>query len=151
MVRKHPRQARKIMDAGVAHEIDSVAERRFVTEADWIPGFWNYLLDLDRDDLVAELLQNDLDQDATRTVISFEEDRLVCEGNGKPVEAEGWQRLRKYLRSKSPGNKVLGYFRRRAFARQRSMRWGRSKRLVKAKFDHAWSLLAQSYRRKEIG
>ena len=84
-----------IMDAGVAHDMDSVAERRFVTEADWIPGFWNYLLDLDRDDLVAELIQNDLDQDATRTVISFEEDRLVCEGNGNPVEAEGWQRLRK--------------------------------------------------------
>ena len=83
------------MDAGVAHEMDSVAERRFVTEADWIPGFWNYLLDLDRDDLIAELIQNDLDQDATRTVISFEENRLVCEGNGKPVETEGWQRLRK--------------------------------------------------------
>ena len=83
------------MDAGVALEMDSVAERRFVTEADWIPGFWNYLLDLDRDDLIAELIQNDLDQDATRTVISFEEDRLVCEGNGKPVEAKGWQRLRK--------------------------------------------------------
>ena len=82
------------MDAGVAHDMDGVAERRFVTEADWIPGFWNYLLDLDRDDLVAELIQNDLDQDATRTVISFEEDRLVSEGNGKPVEAEGWLRLR---------------------------------------------------------
>ena len=75
--------------------MDGVAERPFVTEADWIPGFWNYLLDLDRDDLVAELIQNDLDQDATRTVILFEEDRLVCEGNGNPVEAEGWQRLRK--------------------------------------------------------
>ena len=83
------------MDAGVALEMDSVAERRFVTEADWIPGFWNYLLDLERDDLIAELIQNDLDQDATRTVISFEEDRLACEGNGKPVEAKGWQRLRK--------------------------------------------------------
>ena len=67
----------------------------FVTEADWIPGFWNYLLDLDRDDLIAELVQNDLDQDASRTVVSFEEDQLVCEGNGKPVEADGWQRLRK--------------------------------------------------------
>ena len=68
---------------------------RFVTEADWIPNFWNYLLDLDRDDLIAEMIQNDLDQDATRTVISFEGDRLVCEGNGRPVEDEGWQRLRK--------------------------------------------------------
>ena len=60
-----------------------------------IPGFWNYLLDLDRDDLIAEQTQNDLDPDATRTVTSFEQDRLACEGNGGPVEAEGWQRLRK--------------------------------------------------------
>lgn len=67
----------------------------FVTEADWIPSFWNFLLGLNRDDLIAELIQNDLDQNATRTVISFEQDRLVCEGNGKPVDPEGWQRLRK--------------------------------------------------------
>ena len=77
----------------VAHASDS--EEEFVTEADWIPGFWNYLLDLDRDDLIAELIQNDLDQDATRTVISFERDHLVCEGNGRPVEPDGWKRLRK--------------------------------------------------------
>lgn len=70
-------------------------DREFVTEADWIPGFWNYLLDLDRDDLIAELIQNDLDQDATRTLISFEQDHLICEGNGKPVEPDGWKRLRK--------------------------------------------------------
>ena len=68
---------------------------QFVTEADWIPNFWNYLLDLDRGDLIAELIQNDLDQGATRTVISFEEDRLVCEGNGARVVDEGWRRLRK--------------------------------------------------------
>ena len=68
---------------------------RFVTEWDGTPSFWNYLLGLDRADLVAELVQNDLDQDATRTVVSFEENRLVCEGDGKPVEADGWQRLRK--------------------------------------------------------
>ena len=79
----------------IACDMDSGTDTRFVTEADWIPGFWNYLLDLDSEDLVAELIQNDLDQDATRTVISFEEDRLICEGNGKPVEADGWQRLRK--------------------------------------------------------
>ena len=66
----------------------------FVTEADWIPSFWNFLLKLDRYDLIAELVQNDLDQDATRTSITFEEGHLVCEGNGKPVESDGWQRLR---------------------------------------------------------
>jgi hypothetical protein len=82
------------MDALVAPTPDT-EEGQFVTEADWIPGFWNYLLDLDCDDLIAELIQNDLDQDATGTVISFERDHLVCEGNGRPVEADGWKRLRK--------------------------------------------------------
>lgn len=80
------------MDAPASLNTDGT---QFVTEADWIPGFWNYLLDLDRDDLIAELIQNDLDQDATRTVISFEWDHLICEGNGRPVEADGWKRLRK--------------------------------------------------------
>ena len=42
----------------------------------------HYLIDLARDDLIAELVQNDLDQDAFRTVIAFEKDRLVCEGMG---------------------------------------------------------------------
>lgn len=65
----------------------------YVTKADWIPSFWNYLVGLDRDDLIAELIQNDLDQNATRTLIEFKNDQLVCEGNGKPVDAEGWQRL----------------------------------------------------------
>ena len=62
---------------------------------DETPIIWNFLLGLDRNDLIAELVQNDLDQDATRTVISFEQDRIVCEGNGKPVDAKGWKRLRK--------------------------------------------------------
>ena len=69
------------MDAQVACDLDSGTDSQFVAEADWIPGFWNYLLDLDREDLVAELIQNDPDQDATRTVISFEEDRLICNQN----------------------------------------------------------------------
>lgn len=83
------------MDTRIAQKIEDETDARFVTESDWIPGFWNFLLNLDRDDLVAELVQNDLDQDATRTIISFEEGRLVCEGNGRPVEPDGWQRLRK--------------------------------------------------------
>jgi hypothetical protein len=83
------------MEAGIAPEADTYAEADFVTEVDWVPAFWNFLAGLDRDDLIAELVQNDLDQAATRTVISFEQDRLICEGNGNPVDAEGWQRLRK--------------------------------------------------------
>lgn len=83
------------MDAATVNRLGSSAKVTFVTEADWIPGFWNYLLNLDRNDLIAELIQNDLDQDATCTVVSFEQDHLVCEGNGRPVEADGWKRLRK--------------------------------------------------------
>ena len=75
----------------------------FVTEFDSIPGFWNYLNGLDCNDLIAELIQNDLDQDATRTDISFERTCLICEGNGAPVDPEGWQRLRKIL---GAGDKV---------------------------------------------
>lgn len=69
-------------------------DQHFVTESDWVPSFWNYLLDLNATDLVAELVQNDVDQGATRTVVSFEKDYLVCEGNGNPVEPDGWRRLR---------------------------------------------------------
>src|ERR1700722_3528665 len=69
-------------------------EQQFVSEADWIPDFWNFLLGLDRDDLIAELVQNDMDQNATRTVVTFELDRLTSEGNGNPVDRAGWNRLR---------------------------------------------------------
>ena len=81
------------MNAVVAQYQDIERSDSFVTKADWVPNFWNYLLDLDRNDLVAELIQNDLDQGATRTVIAFEPNRIVCEGNGKSVDADGWQRL----------------------------------------------------------
>ena len=74
---------------------DGPADTQFVTEFDSIPGFWNYLAGLDRYDLIAELIQNDLDQDATCTVISIEKSRLVCYGNGSSVEPNGWQRLRR--------------------------------------------------------
>lgn len=83
------------MDSLLTDDIENENAAEFVTEADWIPSFWNFLLGLERNDLIAELIQNDLDQNATRTVISFEQDQLICEGNGKSVEPEGWQRLRK--------------------------------------------------------
>jgi len=65
------------------------------SRADWIPAFWNFLGSLDRNDLIAELIQNDLDQGATRTEISFEPDRVVSQGNGAPVDEMGWQRLQR--------------------------------------------------------
>ena len=86
-----------VMDALVVNDLDRQSGTRFVTEFDAIPGFWNYLGSLDRTDLIAELIQNDLDQDATRTVISFGRTCLVCSGNGKPVEPDGWKRLRKIM------------------------------------------------------
>ena len=86
-----------VMDALVVNDLDRQSGTQFVTEFDAIPGFWNYLGSLDRTDLIAELIQNDLDQDATRTVISFGRTCLVCSGNGKPVEPDGWKRLRKIM------------------------------------------------------
>ena len=65
------------MDSPLTYDIENETVSEFVTEADWIPSFWNFLLGLDRNDLIAELIQNDLDQNATRTVISFERDQLV--------------------------------------------------------------------------
>ena len=85
------------MDATNIDYADSGTDARFVTKFDAIPGFWNYLVGLDRNDLIAELVQNDLDQGATRTVISFERTCLICEGNGEPVDPEGWQRLQMIL------------------------------------------------------
>lgn len=86
-----------VMDAVVVGHPDRRVGTRFVTKFDAIPGFWNYLVGLDHNDLIAELIQNDLDQGATRTVISFERSCLICEGNGEPVEPEGWQRLQMIL------------------------------------------------------
>lgn len=82
-------------DVGVAAGGAVAGGSEFVSEADWVPDFWNFLLGLDPEDLIPELVQNDIDQDATRTTISFERNRLVCEGNGRPVDSAGWQRLRK--------------------------------------------------------
>ncbi len=84
---------------------DCPTDAPFVTKFDSIPGFWNYLVGLDSNDLIAELIQNDLDQGATRTAISFERTRLICEGDGAPVDdPEGWERLRTIL---GAGDKVL--------------------------------------------
>lgn len=82
------------MDRIASQIIEAEEATQYVTESDWIPDFWNFLLGLDRNDLIAELVQNDLDQEATQTVIAFEHDRLISEGNGQPVDADGWQRLR---------------------------------------------------------
>lgn len=52
------------MDARPSDKIRETAEAGFVTGFDAIPNFKTYLAWLNRDNLIVELLQNDLDQDA---------------------------------------------------------------------------------------
>ena len=65
----------------------------YVQKFDSVPQFWQFLKGLRTDDLIVELIQNDLDADAKHTSISFELDRLACQGDGEPVEEDGWERL----------------------------------------------------------
>ena len=65
----------------------------YVQKFDSVPQFWQFLKGLRTDDLIVELIQNDLDANAKHTSISFELDRLVCQGDGEPVEEQGWERL----------------------------------------------------------
>lgn len=56
-----------------------------------------FLRELDMADLVVELVQNELDAGATRTVIDFGDRALTCEGNGRPIDRKGWSRLETLL------------------------------------------------------
>jgi len=53
-----------------------------------------FLNDVDLDDVVMEMVQNDLDQGASRTEIFFGPHSFRSTGDGRPVDAEGWERLR---------------------------------------------------------
>lgn len=70
-----------------------MAMSNYVQKFDSVPQFWQFLKGLRADDLLVELIQNDLDANAKQTSICFEPDRLVCEGDGEPVEQSGWERL----------------------------------------------------------
>ena len=65
----------------------------FVQRFDAEPQFWQFLKGLRPDDLIVELIQNDLDANASRTSITFASDRLICQGDGEPVSEDGWRRL----------------------------------------------------------
>ena len=65
----------------------------FVQRFDDEPRFWQFLRGLRSDDLIVELIQNDLDANASRTSITFASDRLICQGDGEAVSANGWRRL----------------------------------------------------------
>ena len=65
----------------------------FVQRFDAEPQFWQFLRGLRSDDLIIELIQNDLDANASRTSIAFTSDGLICQGDGEPVSEDGWRRL----------------------------------------------------------
>jgi len=68
-------------------------DERYVTRFDAEPEFWQYLNGLMPEGLIIELVQNELDARATHTRIAFGADRLISEGDGEPVDDEGWKRL----------------------------------------------------------
>jgi hypothetical protein len=65
----------------------------YILRVDAVPEVWQFLNGLSYKDLIAELVQNELDAEAKRTCISFKAKGLVCEGDGIPVDPEGWTRL----------------------------------------------------------
>lgn len=67
----------------------------FVLESDEAPEFWQFLHGMRGDDLLVELIVNDLDAKSPRTTIRFDAERLICAGEGQPIDQAGWNRLRK--------------------------------------------------------
>jgi hypothetical protein len=57
----------------------------------------DFLNDLSTVDLIVELVQNELDAGSPKTTITFEEDALVCEGEGSAIDPQGWERLKYVL------------------------------------------------------
>jgi hypothetical protein len=63
-----------------------------------VPGVvGQFLTDLTPFDVVVEFIQNELDAGSTKTNITFGSEALICEGNGKPIDVTGWNRLRYVL------------------------------------------------------
>lgn len=65
----------------------------YVQQFDSVPEFWQYLRGLKSGDLIAELIQNELDANATHTTILFGADCMTCHGDGDHVDEDGWKRL----------------------------------------------------------
>ena len=65
----------------------------FITRVDAAALLTEFLQNVRTEEVITELLQNELDQGARTTTISFERDRLVAEGDGRPVDRAGWERL----------------------------------------------------------
>lgn len=60
---------------------------------DVVPVVLEFLGGVRADDVLTELVQNDLDQGADETHVWFTRDSLAAEGNGRPVDEKGWERL----------------------------------------------------------
>lgn len=71
----------------------TIQSTNYDTKFDAVPQFWQYLAGLEYADLITELIQNDLDANASYTLIEFQQDRLTCQGDGDSVDKEGWLRL----------------------------------------------------------
>lgn len=61
----------------------------YVQRFNQVPHFWRFLRGLRTDDPIAELIRNGLDVKASHTMISIELDRLICQGDGQPVQENG--------------------------------------------------------------
>ena len=66
----------------------------FIQQFDQEPQFWQFLNGLHETDLLVELIQNELDANASHTTITFYSGRLLCTGDGDSVDENGWARLR---------------------------------------------------------
>ena len=82
-----------VVTISAAKDEVKLSTQQFVQQFDVVPQFWQFLKGLSLDDLIIELIQNELDANATRTQIVFHPDRLVCRGDGEPVAEDGWRRL----------------------------------------------------------
>jgi hypothetical protein len=70
-----------------------VPATEFITQFDAEPEFWQFLIGLKYEDIITELIQNELDAEATHTRISFDLESFSCDGNGKSIDQDGWKRL----------------------------------------------------------
>ena len=70
-----------------------MSERKCTSKVDVPAIVGQFLRDASLEDLIVELIQNERDAGSSSTTILFGDDRLTCEGNGMPVDHDGWPRL----------------------------------------------------------
>jgi hypothetical protein len=70
-----------------------MSQRTLTSKVDVPAIVGQFLRDVSLEDLIVELIQNELDADSRSTKILFDDDCLTCEGNGRPIDDDGWPRL----------------------------------------------------------